>query len=230
MDFEIILTADGSDTLFSKSFNEMYHSRLGALRESSKIFIEYGLQEVKSDSIRIFELGLGTGLNALLSYLYAEVHHIKINYRCIELFPLSDSILLSLNYVNLIAGSKEKFYSIHQAVWGEQVELSPYFSIDKIMGDVIATDLGLNSADLVYFDAFSPGKQPELWTLEIFCKMFRMLRPGGVLVTYCSKSLIRQRMKDAGFDVKKLPGPPGKREIVKAIKPCSLRSHGISGL
>ena len=217
MDVEIIQTKDGSHTLYSPQFDEIYHSRNGALAESQHIFMENGLDACQNKEINVFELGFGTGLNALLTWIYAESKNIKIHYHTLELYPVSLDLIEQINYPDLI-GSKDKFQKLHQTEWENTVKLSPHFSLHKINASIIDIQLPLSGINIIFFDAFSPEKQPELWTTEVFTKMYEILAPAGILVTYCSKSYVRNNMQQAGFEVSKLPGPHGKRDMVRALK------------
>jgi tRNA U34 5-methylaminomethyl-2-thiouridine-forming methyltransferase MnmC len=223
MDVEIIQTKDGSHTLYSAEFDEIYHSRHGALTESEHIFIRSGLDACTGKVTNIFEVGFGTGLNALLSWVYAESRDIQINYHSIELYPVSPNIISQINYPDII-GHRDKFQKLHDAQWNEMTELSPHFSLHKINASILDLQFPSSSINVIYFDAFSPEKQPELWTVDVFAKMYDMLVPGGILVTYCSKSYVRKNMQKAGLEITKLPGPPGKRDMVRAIKASSDRS------
>jgi tRNA U34 5-methylaminomethyl-2-thiouridine-forming methyltransferase MnmC len=217
MKVEIIETNDGSHTLFAPQFDDIYHSRHGALAESEHIFIQNGLTNCKAQVVNIFEVGFGTGLNALLSQIYAESKNISINYHSIELYPVSEDIISKINYPQWI-GSRDKFEKLHIAKWGENVILSSHFSIHKIHASILDVVLQLSDIDVIFFDAFSPEKQPEIWTKEVFAKMFEILAIRGILVTYCSKSYVRRNMEQVGFQITKLPGPHGKRDMVLAEK------------
>jgi tRNA U34 5-methylaminomethyl-2-thiouridine-forming methyltransferase MnmC len=217
MDVEIIQTKDGSHTLYSRQFDEIYHSRNGALSESQHIFIRNGLGACPGNVINVFEVGFGTGLNALLCWEYAESKNIRINYHSIELYPVSDKLIGQINYPDLV-GHKEKFQQLHAAKWNETVTLSENFTLHKINGSVLEMLFPTSSINVIFFDAFSPEKQSELWTIEVFTKMYDILALGGILVTYCSKSYVRKNMQQAGFQIEKLPGPHGKRDMVRARK------------
>ena len=221
MKVEIIQTKDGSHTLFSPQFDEIYHSRNGALAESEHVFIKAGLEACPQSHLNVFELGFGTGLNALLAWIYAESKNIKINYHSVELYPIPDQLTAQINYPQLI-GSHDKFKKLHQVAWDKSVELSPHFTLHKIHSSVLELNQPLSAINVIFFDAFSPEKQPEMWTTEIFAKMFAILAPGGILVTYCSKSYVRRNMQEAGFLITKLPGPHGKRDMVRATKPTVI--------
>ena len=203
----------------------MYHSKYGAMQESTLVFIESGLRHfIKNnpisgfEGIRIFEMGLGTGLNALLSWNEALALKQKILYHAIELYPLTEDEIQNLNYEKFILNKNVQLPAIHHAPWSKLVEPDAYFSFCKTKEDIREfTTPG--KFHIIYFDAFDPNTQPELWTEAIFKKMYAMLYPSGILVTYCSKGSVRRAMKAAGFAIEKLKGPPGKREITRATKP-----------
>ena len=215
---KVMLTEDGSHTLYSEQFDEIYHSRHGALSESSHVFIRSGLASIDRAEINIFEVGFGTGLNAYLTWIYAEAKNIRINYTGIELYPVSPDILSSINYPSLFPDQRSDFDAIHRTPWGEKVNISPTFTLHKLHQSLLDVSLPHASQDIIYFDAFSPERQPELWSADVFKRMYDMLSIGGILVTYCSKSFVRRNMQEAGFTVEKLQGPRGKREMVRAIK------------
>ena len=214
---EIIETKDGSHTLFSPQFDEIYHSRNGAIAESQHIFIRNGLDACHKAEINVFELGFGTGLNAFLSWIYAEAKEMKINYHSIELYPVSPEIISMINYPDIL-GNRDRFQQLHDAKWDETEILSPYFSLHKAKTSVLDLLFPASTFDVIFFDAFSPEKQPDMWTTDVFIKMFEILSPNGILVTYCSKSYVRRNMQQVGFEVTKLPGPAGKRDMVRATK------------
>lgn len=224
MNRELLMTEDGSFTISIPEMQLTYHSTRGAIQESEHVFIKTGLKffiekNKNKKTIDIFEMGFGTGLNALLTFMESEKSQLKINYTTIDSFPLELSIISSLNYHTELweVGLLVFFDRIHNAEWNTEITVAPGFDLYKQTSDLknFSTE---RSFDLIYFDAFDPKTQPELWTKEIFDKMFSMLREGGVLVTYSSKSEVRKAMKSAGFEVQKLAGPPGKREIVRAEK------------
>ncbi len=216
---KLLLTEDGSHTIYSERFDEIYHSRRGALTESQHVFIKNGLANAKLGELQVFEVGFGTGLNALLTWIYAEEHGLVVHYTGIELYPVSDQILMEINLASLFYGHEDKFRMLHSAKWGETVKLAECFTLHKMQGSLTDTIL-LAGQDIVYFDAFSPDKQPELWSAEIFHRIYGAMARGGQLVTYCSKGYVRRNMQEAGLIIEKLPGPPGKREMVRATKPA----------
>jgi tRNA U34 5-methylaminomethyl-2-thiouridine-forming methyltransferase MnmC len=215
---ELVITNDGSHTLRVPDLQEHYHSTFGAITESLHVFIEAGLKMFSSKpQIVIFEIGFGTGLNALLSCLYALENNIEIFYYAIEINPISIKVADSLNYPGLIndkVSTKHLFHALHEAPWDQVVNLAEHIHLHKIHTDftVFSPDF---KCDLIYFDAFGPEKQPEMWTLDIFKNLYHCLNPGGIITTYCVKGDIKRRLKLAGFRIEKLPGPPGKREMLR---------------
>lgn len=216
---EIKKTADGSHTLFVPELNEHYHSTFGAIRESMHVFVDAGLNFIdQKGGLNILEVGFGTGLNTLLTAI--EKQEQQIRYRGIEAFPLENEVIQKLNFPQLIPydGSDLIFDKIHQAEWGKESAITEGFTLTKTHTKIQEADLPESNFHLVYFDAFAPDVQPELWTKEIFGKIHAAMKPGGVLVTYSSKGLVKQNLRAAGFTVKRLPGPPGKNHMVRAEK------------
>jgi tRNA U34 5-methylaminomethyl-2-thiouridine-forming methyltransferase MnmC len=221
MKVKLVVTGDGSHTLFHPRSGEHYHSTFGAIQESKHIFIGYGLFHFPDHSeLTILEAGFGTGLNALLTVLEASQHDLKVNYIGIEPYPIDASVFLQLNYPYELGlqVSLPLFRAIHEAPFQKIISINPAFSLTKIKGKLEDTVLSAESIDLVYFDAFSPEVQPELWTDKIFRKLFNSMKTGGILVTYSAKGSVTRALKLAGFKIEKLPGPPGKREITRASK------------
>jgi tRNA U34 5-methylaminomethyl-2-thiouridine-forming methyltransferase MnmC len=221
MERVIQLTADGSHTVAVPGIQVTYHSIHGAVKESMHVFIEAGLRLLlhRYETICIFEMGFGTGLNALLSLHYALQHDQKIYYYTVELFPLEAHEYTQLNYTQQLQQTilQPYFMQIHQSAWEKDIIIHPLFTLHKTNQSLL--DLSTHQPfNLIYFDAFAANAQPELWTREVFEKMFHLLAPKGVLVTYCSKGEVRRVMQATGFIVEKLAGPPGKREMVKAVK------------
>jgi tRNA U34 5-methylaminomethyl-2-thiouridine-forming methyltransferase MnmC len=219
----LTLTKDGSHTISIPEMNVTYHSHHGAIQESQHVFIEAGfryLQEMNPvQPLRIFEMGFGTGLNALLTCIAANEAEIPVQYTAIEFFPLENEKIATLNYCTQLdrEDMKDIFIKMHTVEWNKEVKLPAAFSFRKINADLLAWTAD-QKFNLVYYDAFAPTAQPQLWTPKVFSKIFDMLEPGGVLVTYCSKSDVRRAMQAAGFRVTKIPGPRGKREMVRAIR------------
>lgn len=218
---EIITTADGSKTIHIPEWNENYHSSHGALQEAKHVFLRHGLELFHDRTeISVFEVGFGTGLNAILTLQEAEKHQILVNYAGIEAYPVSAEELEALTYEDLLqdSGSRAYYQKLHQTPWNSPEKISPYFSLNKIHQKLEDYSFSVEQFDLIYFDAFGPRTQEEMWHLEIFEKLFKALKPGGVLVTYCAKGQVKRDLKAAGFNVEALPGPPGKREMTRARK------------
>jgi len=219
LSIEKILTLDGTDSLFVPELNEQYHSKFGAFTESRHIYINNGLHSLHSNHISIFELGFGTGLNAFLTLSEADKFKIKVKYDAIEINPLPLSIINQLNYASKAGTAYSNlFLKLHEAEWGKETELSACFTLKKLHHD-FCSYLFDQKYDLIYFDAFAPMVQPELWTQEIFNKVSEAMNPDAILVTYSAMGEIRRRLISSGLEVKRLPGPPGKREILQAHKP-----------
>jgi tRNA U34 5-methylaminomethyl-2-thiouridine-forming methyltransferase MnmC len=215
---QLVITSDGSHTIFVPELNEHYHSVHGAVQESEYIFIERGFAFCKADPVNIFEVGFGTGLNALLTAVNNSDKNRKVFYTSVEKYPVEDKLVQLLNH-NMFAGDEgeRKFKLIHSATWGEMHNICNNFNIRKIHGDLL-TDKFSGNYDLIYFDAFGPDKQPEMWSSAIFEKISEITKPGGILVTYSAKGQVKRNLRAAGFEVTLLPGPPGKRQIIRAIK------------
>lgn len=214
----IILTADGSHSLYNAELGQHYHSKQGALQESRHIFIQLGLiplLEAATSTLKIFEMGFGSGLNALLAWQQADLLQKKVDYVGIEAYPVAAEETELLNF-DVITG-KEGISQLHQAPWGEKVQLSEYFSFQKEAIDLQSFTTS-EPVDLIFYDAFSPSVQPELWTEDVFRKIAGFTAENGVLVTYCSKGVVRRALQAAGFRVEKYPGPGYKREVVKAVR------------
>jgi len=218
MERSLKITEDGSHTMFVKGLDEPYHSTHGALQESMHVFIKQGLLTVKQPSVRILELGFGTGLNALLTLSQSISHKLDIHYHAVEKYTLKEHEYKLLNYEKFVDHlPKGTLHRIHSCPWGETVQISDRFTLHKEEADFRSMKLSPN-INLVYFDAFSPDKQPELWTSNVFDSISQVTDTGAILVTYSSKGNVRRALNSCGFDVNKVAGPPGKREMVRAIK------------
>jgi tRNA U34 5-methylaminomethyl-2-thiouridine-forming methyltransferase MnmC len=220
MKLQIKKTGDGSATLFLPELNEQYHSMNGAITESNHVFLTNGFLFHPSKKPVVFEVGFGTGLNCLLTALHAQSQHRPTFYITIEKFPLEQEIVNQLNYGSLVEeNGNQLFKKIHDCEWNIAVEISNWFTLLKLKTDFTAENWVLSQkTDIIYFDAFGPDKQPEMWTEEIFFRLFNNCFNNGVLVTYSAKGEIRRRMVNAGFKVERLPGPPGKKEMLRGIK------------
>lgn len=221
----IITTDDGSQTVKHALLGELYHSDRGAVGESLYVYIECGLEFVINsvkftDSptkgrVKIMDIGLGSGLNALLTLQKAVDQHLNVDYHTVELYPLPDTIYNSMAY----AEQHPEFVELHRAPWGgHKTRINPNMTLSKYCADIKEFELADTDFDLIYFDAFSPEVQPELWSERVMRRMHRMLRPGGVLVTYSSKGTVKEALRAAGFTVNRLKGALGKRHMVRAIK------------
>lgn len=219
---EIVISADGSHTLFHPGVGDHYHSTYGAISESKHIFIEAGLHSLmaKSGQVSVLEIGFGTGLNAWLTCLEASRQGIMIKYVAIEPYPLNPGLIGRLNYPDLVRleSGKERFLEIHNAPEEEWSNITGNFALKKIRSKFQDSEIREELFDLVYFDAFAPDLQPELWTIDVFRKIYGQMNLSGVLVTYSSKGIVKRTLASAGFRVEKLPGPAGKREILRARK------------
>src|ERR1043165_180945 len=230
---QIITTGDGSHTLYSEQFNEVYKSRHGAIQESQHVFIKQGLEAVfpsrkkegvpavaGTDEVAVLEIGFGTGLNALLTMLEAEKQNLKIEYTTLELYPVDIETIKALNYTQQLGYEfcYGPYHSLHLVRWNEMHQVTPYFKFKKLNESVLNWQPPTNNYHLIYFDAFAYTHQPEMWTTEVFKKMYDTLPPGGILVTYSSKVIVQKAMKARGFIVEKVPGPAGRMEMVRAYK------------
>ena len=218
---ELLQTGDGSTTIHLPEIDEQYHSKHGAIQESNHVFIKMGLQHIatKTKALDILEIGFGTGLNALLTFFEAEQNGLKIEYTTVEAYPVIVSEWSALNYGEAVNKEKGKkvFEQMHSVAWEEKMELSDSFKIHKQEKKFEAI-VDINKYDLIYFDAFGARVQPELWTESIFEIMYTAMKKGGVLVTYAAKGSARRAMQAVGFEVERLEGPPGKREMLRATK------------
>jgi tRNA U34 5-methylaminomethyl-2-thiouridine-forming methyltransferase MnmC len=217
----IIETQDGSHSLFSEEYGVSYHSKYGAIKESMHVFIEAGLfyKAIQKKQLRILEMGFGTGLNAFLTFLEAQRLGLEIHYTGVEAYPVPDELTNQLNYPAVLGEGKRRdiFQRIHRSDWSEPVSLSPEFTFEKQLLPFDGLKLKPHF-DLIYFDAFAPSAQPELWESLSMQKMYDALLPGGLLVTYCAKGTFKRTLLNLGFEVEALKGPPGKREMTRAKK------------
>jgi tRNA U34 5-methylaminomethyl-2-thiouridine-forming methyltransferase MnmC len=227
---EIIVSKDGSHTLNIPEMNETYHSTNGALTESRHVFIDKGINKVTNNEINIFEVGFGTGLNAIttLEWLTKNSDR-KVIYHSIEAFPVSPDLIEQLNYNQLFDFDKSAdiYTRLHQVKWEEQIVITSQFELLKIHKKLENHSLNQDYYDCIYFDAFAPNKQGELWELKILKKCYQSLKIGGRFVTYCAKGQLKRDLKALGFSIKMEPGPPGKREMTTAIKLDELFSSEI---
>lgn len=222
---KVIRTEDGSSSLFLPELNESYHSFHGALAESQHVYIKKGLdyrveQQPEIKEVVILEVGFGTGLNALLALEAAEKHSLSIKFTTLEPFPLNESVTRQLNYGQLVArGAYEKeFHALHAAPWQEETAITPHFKLWKHQSRLEDFTAPEESFDLVFFDAFAPNKQAELWEKELLEKVVKLMSSGAVFTTYCAKGQLKRDLKSLGLRVDTLPGAPGKLEMVRAVK------------
>jgi tRNA U34 5-methylaminomethyl-2-thiouridine-forming methyltransferase MnmC len=216
---QVLLSNDGSHTVFSSKFDVSYHSKHGAITESNVVFIDSGLKyliNTGSKTIKIFEMGLGTALNVHLTFQEAITSIINIEYSAIEAFPLKIEEIDALNYCQIL-GDEPVFKNWHQLSWQQSHKITDNFQFTKIQGELQEFSLD-NTYHLIYYDAFGPRTQPELWDLNMMQKMYSCLEIGGILVTYCAQGQFKRNLKSAGFTIEELPGPPGKREMIRATK------------
>jgi len=216
---EIIITSDGSTTIHLPDWNEQYHSKHGAIQEAYHVFLKQGLESVSKSEVSILEIGFGTGLNAFITFLEAQKNSLKIDYVGVEAYPVAREEVQQLNYVSELDADtfSSQFNLMHQIPWEEKAAISDNFSLQKrqqFFHEIADED----QFDLIYFDAFGARVQPDLWTEAIFSIMYKALKEGGILVTYAAKGSVRRAMQAVGFKVERLPGPPGKREMLRARK------------
>jgi tRNA U34 5-methylaminomethyl-2-thiouridine-forming methyltransferase MnmC len=218
MNSELLITEDGSNTLYVPEIDECYHSSHGAIQESRHIFIEAGLKQCEKSEINVLEVGFGTGLNAFLTMIEAERSGKQIQYVSLEKYPVETEKALPLNYPEeLFPEKRSSFELMHISAWNEKVQLTSFFSLEKIETD-FTQYIPVDKFDVVFFDAFSPEKQPEMWTQERFELIYKYCNDAAILTTYCAKGVVRRAMQAAGFTVERLTGPPGKREILRGIR------------
>jgi tRNA U34 5-methylaminomethyl-2-thiouridine-forming methyltransferase MnmC len=214
----LIETSDGSHTLYVPELDEHYHSVHGAVQESRFIFIEQGFKTCNADPMAILEIGFGTGLNALLTAIICSPGSREVNYTSIEKYPLENKILSSLNHYEFAGENGRNIFNlIHSAPWNKNVRISDNFNLKKIESD-FTVEKPAGRYDLIYFDAFGPDKQPEMWTREIFSGIADVTNKNGVLVTYSAKGEVKRSLISCGFEVALIPGPPGKRQMIRAVK------------
>jgi len=218
----LVITNDGSHSIFNAEINECYHSKHGAIVEAEHVFIKNGLLAENKKRFNILEVGFGTGLNALLTAQKAKQKNIAVNYYGIELYPVSIANYTQLNFCELIGADNSELIKLHECNWETENKIHDFFKLTK---NKIALENYTSDAkfDIIYFDAFSPEKQPQLWTAEIFKNMRHLLKEDGFLVTYCAKGVVKRTMKEVGFEIVVLDGPPGKRQMTRANKSISQK-------
>lgn len=225
---KIITTSDGSKTIQIEDWNEQYHSIHGAIQEANHVFLKHGLlffcseKSSNSEPVAILEIGFGTGLNAFLTLIEAEKLNLNIDYLGIEAYPVELEEIQQLNYVELISEEhQENFEELHSVTWETSHHITSNFKLEKQKKFFQDIDVK-NQFNIIYFDAFGARVQPDLWTEQIFTIMFNALKADGILVTYAAKGSVRRAMQAVGFIVDRLPGPPGKREMLRGTKPSTL--------
>ena len=220
---KIITTEDGSHSIFNESLNETYHSLHGAIQESNYVFIQSGLDHLREKgktSIKVFEVGFGTGLNVLLSAIWAQEKEIRLEFDSIEAYPISDELVEKLNYPELLSNqhAKEYFRTLHVMDWEQKQHVNSWFDLTKIQSRIKDYPVEKGVYDIIYYDAFAPSKQPEMWELNKLDSVIQGLSEDGVFVTYCAQGQLKRNLKSLGLVVETLPGPPGKKEMVRARK------------
>lgn len=219
MQRRIIATSDGSKTIYLEELDETYHSTHGAIQEAMHVFIEHGIKLLEGESFRVFEMGFGTGLNALLTMHWADKAGYRVEYHGIEAFPVDREMALLMDYPgNIEVDYADQFKKMHECRWDQKVQITDAFSLKKIHAKLEAFTLETTFYDIVFYDAFGPRAQAGMWELEVLRKMYDGLKPEGVLVTYCAQGQFKRNLKTLGFNVESLPGPPGKREMTLAYK------------
>ena len=219
---QLIQTGDGSHSLYNQALDETYHSHHGALQESQYVFIRMGLdawlaQQPHADSLRVLEIGFGTGLNALLALKWAQQQRVKLHFTTLEPYPIAAETARQLNYPQLTEGEKD-FLRLHEAPWEEDVLLYDYFILHKKQQKLEDAGLTPEGFEVVFFDAFAPSKQPELWEKALLEKTAASMAAGALLTTYCAKGQLKRDLRDLGLRVETLPGAPGKKEMVRGWK------------
>lgn len=222
MKYEVIKTGDGSATIYVPDINETYHSKHGAINESRYVFIRngfrYWLSENDTKHTSVLEIGLGTGLNVLLTIMEAVKFRIYVDYTSLEPYPLPGNIIKETNYAEMLGDDRLVAVNdkIHLSEWEKWIQIDPYFKLHKMKSRLEDMQLGDNQFDIIYFDAFAPNKQPEMWVIELLRKTTETLNPGGIWVTYSARGQLKRDLKSLGMIVETLPGPPGKKEMIRA--------------
>ena len=213
---KIVITSDGSTTIHIPQLGEHYHSKKGAIQEAYHVYIKHGLKEVATEEVAVLEIGFGTGLNCFITFLDSNK---KIDYMGVEAYPVTSKEVAKMNYVSELKAEKDKaiFDKLHNVSWGERHQITEHFYLTK-RKQFFKEITDENTFDVIYFDAFGPDKQPDLWTEAIFNKMYKALKNNGVLTTYSAKGDVRRTLIKVGFEVHKLQGPPGKRHMLQGIK------------
>lgn len=218
---KLIRTKDGSHSIELIGQNEQYHSVHGAIQESQHVFIEYGLKQIADfkNEVSILEVGMGTGLNVLLSYIFSIENNIKIKYLTFEPYPVKEEMWKKLNYTHQLNLHELQaiFKLIHSSNWNEKIKMDTHMDFQKLKESILDVKLS-KTFDLIYFDAFNPDLEPTLWTEEVFKNIFEAMNSNSLFTTYSTKGIVKRALKSCGFEIEKKPGPPGKREILNAWK------------
>ena len=219
MQQKIILTKDGSSTIFLPEIKETYHSKFGAIEEANHVFIKNGFNVFRKSSLKIFEMGFGTGLNCLLTAIKSFEAKVNVEYSTIEPYPITRKVLNDLNYTSIIGDKYFDLYNeIHNVNWESRYIISQNFSLKKNQSTIQDYSFKKKYFDIIFYDAFGPRVQPELWSVDVLQKNYFGLRKGGILVTYCAQGQFKRNLKKIGFKVLSKPGPVGKREMTIAMK------------
>jgi tRNA U34 5-methylaminomethyl-2-thiouridine-forming methyltransferase MnmC len=220
MEKVFMITEDGSSSIYLPEMDEHYHSVHGALQESLHIYIEQGLLQTKKKELSVLEIGFGTGLNTYLTYCFAQKNNLKIHYCSLEKYPLNEEEYSRLNYPdNIFPEYSFIFNQMHQAEWNKMIELPEDFRLTKMHADLLTFRFDeVPQFDLVYYDAFAPDKQPEMWTGQILQEVAATVKADGILVTYCAKGVVRRALSNVGFAMERIAGPKGKKEILRGKK------------
>ncbi len=219
---KLFQTADGSNSLMSEQFGVSYHSKHGAVQETQHVFINAAFNYISRPKIKLLEIGFGTGLNALMTLQSSRKTNIVVEYVAVEAYPVSMEIVESLDYHTILKDNtlEQPLKTMHQLDTHLLNEIEPNFKFEKRI--MLFEDIDeSNQYDIIYFDAFAPNAQPELWDIDLLSNMYRALKKGGILTTYCAKGQVKRNLKSLGFTVESIPGPPGKREMTRAIKPLN---------
>jgi len=214
----LFLTEDGSNSIYSDKYEVAYHSIHGAIGETQHVFIDAGLHDKRSaDTLNVLDIGFGTGLNTLMTYLESDKSSAKIHYETVEAYPISIDIAKEFNYPNQLGCGANVFLQLHSLSWNVLHSISKKFTFFKHLAK-FEEFKSEHVFDVIYYDAFAPSAQPTLWEPSILEKMFMLTKPNGILVTYCAQGQFKRNLKSVGYSLESLPGPPGKREMTRARK------------
>lgn len=215
---EIMATADGSYTLYNKEMDETYHSRNGAWSESQYVYIEMGIQDLPFNEVKVLEIGFGTGTNAILTYLYSNKFHFKVEYTTLEPFPLQWDLIKRMQFDNKLSSRDwSVFREMHQLEFEDKSQFGAYFHFNKYKQKIEDYE-SKETFDIIYLDAFAPSKQEDIWSLSNIKKMHDLLLPNGKLVSYCAQGQFKRNLKEVGFRIENPPGPHHKKEMTVAFR------------